>query len=313
MPEDLEEVQARLQQAIDAEDWPKALRWLRTLQAQDPAAARPFIALLWSIIQDDRRYRQSRLEQARDLRGAAQQGRWTYVWETLQAIHAEDPAAARHVARLLFVDDGYFTDQPTERIAYPAFWAMLQRPLMVRAFLFGYGADALRARWQRQMSLVALGLVLVASLPGWLRADAWTWARGLAVLGWLGLAWLLFDVAERRWRALPWFARGLALSLSTALALPWAPGMGWLGVGWLVWVLEWLATRAKVWATDAAAHLMRALAWGAVLGWLVADVRAAAWIDALAVVVLSGLAWLLARAMAGRWRAEPLSGPRHGG
>jgi len=294
----VDELRTRLQAAIASEDWPQALRWLRELQALDAEAARPFVAQLWQVIHEDRAHRQQRLEQALDLRAAAQANRWAYVWDTLQALYHEDAAAARHVARLLFVDEAYFSHQPKEGIHQPSFWTVYSRPWVVRTYHFGYGRAALASHWTRQGAWLALAAVLWASLPGWRWAFPEVGFRLVAVLMLLvGTFFALRSFAEAPPDRARWWEA--ALGLWVAVSLPWPGTAAWL-VGLLVLFLALLSAWAQHWGLRALARLTRALAWGASLGWAWAAGHDQGWLVALGVLGLSALAWGLAQFLAQR-------------
>ncbi len=260
-----EKTQALLEQARQAQEeerWQDLLRIVKELQAQDPEAARPFIEALWDHIFESRRERQSRAEQALELRRSAREGHWEAVWETVQALAQEDYAGARHVARLLFVHASYFTgERPQEKVHRPGFWVTLLRPFEVRLYRYGYGAHSLEAFWGWGY-FGAMALALILATASLLTAIQPVWRLPVTLVGWV-LGWLVLwtrrdhPVHSPFWR---WFWIGLP-ALWLALWLPWErTDLSTLLA--LAWVLYLLAGWGQAWLGPPTAWW----AWGTALG-----------------------------------------------
>ena len=208
--------------ALDEERWRDLLSLVRQLQTHDPDAARPFVEALWQHIQEEARHRQSRTEQALSLRRSAQEGHWQAVWDQVQALAREDRAGARHVARLLFVDPAYFTqEKPVEKVARPGLLSTLLSPLKVRLYLYGYGAGTLDGLWAAQVAVAASLVLLLAGLPT-LASGAWWPLPAMAAVWGVG-AWLVWRVRDRMACFGAPFRRWVLLLLSAVWVAAWVP------------------------------------------------------------------------------------------
>lgn len=249
-------------QAREEERWQDLLHIVKELQAQDPEAARPFLEALWEHIFETRRDRQSRTEQALELRRSAREGHWESVWETVQALAQEDYAGARHVARLLFVHPSYFTgERPQEKVERPSFWATLLRPFEVRLYRYGYGSHSLDAFWAWGY-FGAMAVALILATASLLTALEPVWRLPLSLVGWV-LGWLILWAYRETWRTQRfwrWFWTGLP-ALWIALWLPWEETTRSTLLAF-AWVLYLLAGWAHAWLGPPSAWW----AWGTALG-----------------------------------------------
>lgn len=287
--------------ALEQQRWRELVRIVQRLQQIDPQAAEPFVEALWEHIHQTRGDRQSRLEQARDLYQAAREGHWDTVWETLQALDAEDPSGARHMARLLFVHPSYFSEtQPREQVRRPSFWATLARPREVALYLYGYGPGTLEDRWAWQvLALQAAGLVLAALT--WPSAPAAAWPGLLLGI----LLWALSGWGMRRYRATVSTSQLRALGLAVVSAL--VVGVSWPWGMTVVGAILPLVLALGLLAGWQEAHLGPGSAlwtWGAVIGVLVRGILQ----PSGSVPVPLWVLWILAIAALARWlvqRARP--------
>ncbi len=266
--QDRERLIEEARRAQAEERWRDLLRIVKALQREDPEAARPYVEALWQHIKEERHQRQSRVEQAQSLHRMAANGHWQPVWEEVQALSREDAAAARHVARLLFVDPSYFTEEKVvDRVYRPRFWASLLRPFQVRLYRYGYGPGTLEEPWSLQVLVAATLVLVLAGLFLLGRTPAWTFL--LAWLGWPLAGWGIWHYLKgraagsetgplQRWGVL------LASALLVALGMPWehAPRPAMLmAVGLLYllagWSQAWLKAVSGWWI------------WGAALGMVV--------------------------------------------
>ncbi len=262
MREDTKTLLEQARTALEEERWQELLTIVKQLQAQEPEAARPFIEALWDHIFESRRERQSRAEQALELRRSAREGHWKAVWETVQALAKEDYAGARHVARLLFVHSSYFTgERPQEKVHRPAFWVTLLRPFEVRLYRYGYGTHSLDAFWGWGY-FGAMAVALILATASLVTAIQPVWRLPLALVGWV-LGWLFLWANRDGWgdsRFWRWFWTGLP-ALWLALWLPWE-NTDLSALLALTWVMYLLAGWAHAWLGPPAAWW----AWGTALG-----------------------------------------------
>ncbi len=264
MTAERERLLQRARQALEQERWRELLQVVRELQRLDPEAAQPFLDALWEYVHSTRGERQARVQQAQDLYQSAREGHWEQVWETLRAMEHEDPSAARHLARLLFVHPSYFTEQqPRESVRQPHFWAHWVRPREVALYHYGYGRGTLGPRHRFEalgVQWLALALAVLSLPQGW---SSWP-GLVLLVLWGLGGWWLARRHGQASWS--PRRALGLLAVAAGLVAAAWPWGAVPLPA---VLALAFLVALMAGWLQEALSGPLALWSWGGVLGVLV--------------------------------------------